>query len=167
MPGLVTSTRSIRAQRLAAQLTRCHRDESPRGPWTCKECNPRGGGWQPCFTSARSFGKSRPRHPSVQIKRAYRAKVLQYHPDVCPASERPHAEEAFRQASEAYARLTGRERPSTHPSQPVLQLHVGKPEGNACMQAPLYKTGKPHEPKLHLGHTMHRKPSPSTSHMER
>ena len=115
---------------------------------------------------ARSFSKSRLSHPRVQIKRAYRAKVLQCHPDVCPASERLHAEEAFRQASEAYARLTGRERPPAHPTQPVLQPHVGRPEGNACMQAPPYKTGKPHEQKLHLGHTMHRKPSPSISHME-
>ena len=60
--------------------------------------------------------------------------MLQCHPDVCPASERPHAEEAFRQASEAYARLTGREYlhlsgcPAAAVRQPLTQcLHAGTP----------------------------------------
>ena len=41
-----------------------------------------------------------------QIKQAFRKKSLQCHPDLCPPSQRPSAELAFRELAEAYAALS-------------------------------------------------------------
>ena len=42
----------------------------------------------------------------TQIKQAFRKKSLQCHPDLCPPSQRPSAELAFRELAEAYAALS-------------------------------------------------------------
>ncbi|CAK0734636.1 hypothetical protein CVIRNUC_000460 [Coccomyxa viridis] len=41
-----------------------------------------------------------------EIKQAFRKKSLQCHPDLCPPSQRPSAELAFRELAEAYAALS-------------------------------------------------------------
>ena len=43
----------------------------------------------------------------MQIKQAYRKQCMQHHPDLCPPEKRAQAEIAFKQISEAYAKLTG------------------------------------------------------------
>lgn len=46
------------------------------------------------------------RYLYTQIKQAFRKKSLQCHPDLCPPSQRPSAELAFRELAEAYAALS-------------------------------------------------------------
>lgn len=43
-----------------------------------------------------------------QVKKAFRKKSFQCHPDLCPPAQRPAAEKAFKEVAEAYAILSGR-----------------------------------------------------------
>lgn len=44
----------------------------------------------------------------VQIKKAFRRRSLELHPDLCPPAQRGQAETAFKELAEAYAKLSRR-----------------------------------------------------------
>ena len=75
-----------------------------------------------------------------EVKQAYRALALRYHPDTCQPGERAQAAAAFREVSEAYARLSGRE----HTSQRLLWHTRSSWLTQDCLQAHPCETGKGH-----------------------
>ena len=58
-----------------------------------------------------------------EIKKAYRKLALQYHPD---RNKSPEAEERFKEISEAYAILTGKEKIKKYPS--AVGVHINEEE---------------------------------------
>ncbi|KAK9809449.1 hypothetical protein WJX73_009223 [Symbiochloris irregularis] len=57
---------------------------------------------------AKLMARQTPGASLQEIKQAYRKQCMQHHPDLCPPEKRAQAEIAFKQISEAYAKLTGR-----------------------------------------------------------
>ncbi|BDA40703.1 probable chaperone protein DnaJ 2 at N-terminal half [Coccomyxa sp. Obi] len=49
-----------------------------------------------------------PNASQEEVKKAFRRKSLECHPDLCPPSQRPEAEKTFKELAEAYAKLSGR-----------------------------------------------------------